>query len=188
MAPPSGGMEGRFWFANSYAEAAGRFLIACGDLQDAGHKVTNERLEIGMTGPAGEPLCIDVAVVGSLKSGKVLLSSSGVHGVEGYPGSAIQLAVMDDLSKQDPFKDHAIIFIHAVNPYGMAWWRRFNENNVDLNRNFLRSDQNYSGVPEDYDNVRGFINPESPPKRKERWFKIKTLWLILKYGFNNLKQ
>ena len=46
-------MEGGFWFANSYAEAAGRFLIACGDLQEAGHKVENERLEIGMTGPEG---------------------------------------------------------------------------------------------------------------------------------------
>ena len=58
-------MEGGFWFANSYAEAAGRFLIACDDLRDAGHKVESERLEIGMTGPDGEPLCIDVAVVGS---------------------------------------------------------------------------------------------------------------------------
>ena len=53
-----------------YAEAAGRFLIACDDLRNAGHKVENERLEIGMTGPDGEPLCIDVAVVGSLQSGK----------------------------------------------------------------------------------------------------------------------
>jgi len=29
-----------------------------------------------------------------------------------------------------------IIMVHAVNPYGMAWLRKFNENNVDLNRNF----------------------------------------------------
>ena len=98
-------MEGRFWFSNSYAEAAGRFMIACDDLRDAGHKVTSERMKIGMTGPAGEPLCIDVAVIGSLKSGKVILSSSGVHGVEGYPGSAIQLAIMDDLTKIEPFKN-----------------------------------------------------------------------------------
>ena len=40
-------MEGRFWFSNSYAEAAGRFLIACDDLKDAGHNVENDRLEIG---------------------------------------------------------------------------------------------------------------------------------------------
>ena len=78
-------MEGGFWFANSYAEAAGRFMIACDDLREAGHKVESQRLEIGMTGPEGEPLCIDVAIVGSLESGKVLLSSSGVHGVEGLP-------------------------------------------------------------------------------------------------------
>ena len=181
-------MEGGFWFANSYAEAAGRFLIACDELREAGHKVENERLEIGMTGPDGEPLCIDVAIVGSLQSGKVLLSTSGVHGVEGYPGSAIQLAVMDDLCKDDSFKDHAIIFVHAINPYGMAWWRRFNENNVDLNRNFLKRDQKYEGVPVGYETIREFINPESPPPQKERWFKLKALNLIRKYGFNNLKQ
>ena len=181
-------MEGGFWFANSYAEAAGRFLIACGDLKEAGHKVENERLEIGMTGPDGEPLCIDVAVVGSLNSGKVLLSTSGIHGVEGYPGSAIQLAVMDDLCKEEPFKDHAIIFVHIINPYGMAWWRRFNENNVDLNRNFLTRNQEYSGVPEGYEHIKEFINPQTPPPKKERWFKLKSLNLIRKYGFNNLKQ
>ena len=61
-------MEGRFWFASSYAEAAGRFLIACDDLRDAGHSVVSQRLEIGMKGPADEPLCIDVAIVGSLDS------------------------------------------------------------------------------------------------------------------------
>ena len=181
-------MEGRYWFSNSYGEAAGRFLLACNDLRDAGHKVANERLELGMTGPAGEPLCIDVAVVGSLNAGKALLSSSGVHGVEGYPGSAIQLAIMSDMCKEAPFKDHAVIFIHVVNPYGMAWYRRFNENNVDLNRNFLKSDEEYSGVPEGYHSVNYFINPQSPPKKKERWFKFKAFQFILKYGFNNLKQ
>ena len=181
-------MEGGFWFANSYAEAAGRFLIACDDLRNAGHRVRSDRLEIGIVGPEGEPLCIDVAIVGSLQSGKVLLSSSGVHGVEGYPGSAIQLANMDDLSKEKPFNNHAIIFIHAINPYGMAWWRRFNENNVDLNRNFLTNEQNYSGVPKGYEKIKNFINPETPPTKKDRWFKLKALNLIRKYGFNKLKQ
>ena len=101
-------MEGRFWFSNSYGEAAGRFLIACDELKNAGHNVVSDRLELGMKGPSGEPLCIDVAIVGSLSSGKVLISSSGVHGVEGYPGSAIQLAIMSDMCKEAPFKDHAI--------------------------------------------------------------------------------
>jgi succinylglutamate desuccinylase len=181
-------MEGRFWFSNSYAEAAGRFLIACDDLREAGHSVTNERLELNMVGPDGEPLCIDVAIVGNINSNRVLMSSSGIHGVEGYPGSAIQLSIMNEMAKDDAFDNHAVIFIHAINPYGMAWWRRFNENNVDLNRNFLTKEQEYTGSPEGYHHIKDFINPQTPPKEKERWFKLKALRLIMKHGFNNLKQ
>jgi hypothetical protein len=29
-----------------------------------------------------------------------------------------------------------VVLVHALNPYGFAWLRRVNENNVDLNRNF----------------------------------------------------
>jgi hypothetical protein len=179
---------GRRWFSNSYAEAAGRFAIACQDLTSAGHNVTHQRLKLGMKGPEAEELAIDIAVIGSLDSGKAIISSSGVHGVEGYPGSAIQLSIMEKLAKSEPFDDHGVIFIHAVNPYGMAWWRRFNENNVDLNRNFLRLDELYSGVPDGYEAVKDFINPKTVPKKNEYSFNIRALLLILKYGYPNLKQ
>ena len=178
----------RRWFSNSYAEAAGRFAIGCQDLISAGHNVTHQRLKLGMKGPEAEELAIDIAVIGSLDCGKAIISSSGVHGVEGYPGSAIQLSIMDKLAKSKPFDDHAVIFIHAVNPYGMAWWRRFNENNVDLNRNFLRLDELYSGVPDGYEAVKDFIDPKTVPKKNEYSFNIRALLLILKYGFPNLKQ
>mgnify|MGYP001174364974 FL=1 len=176
------------WFSQSYSEAAGRFSMACDSLREGNHQVRHERLMLGMEGPEKEPLAIDIAVVGSLDSGKVLLSSSGIHGVEGYPGSAIQLSIMDEMAKQDPFEDHAVIFIHTVNPYGMAWWRRFNENNVDLNRNFLTSRQSYSGTPEGYEYIREFFNPQTPPKLRDRSFLFKALGLIMRHGFNNLKQ
>jgi len=178
----------RLWFSKSYAEAAGRFAIACQELTSAGHNVSHQRLKLGMKGPVAEELAIDVAVIGSLESGKAIMSSSGVHGVEGYPGSAIQLSIMDKLAKAPPFDDHAVILIHAVNPYGMAWWRRFNENNVDLNRNFLRLDEQYSGVPEGYEKVKDFINPKTVPKKNEYSYNIRALMLMLKYGFSNLKQ
>ena len=70
----------------------------------------------------------------------------------------------------------------------MAWWRRFNENNVDLNRNFLRSDQEYIGVPEGYHHIRDFFNPKTPPPKREMMFMLKAIKLILKHGFNNVKQ
>ena len=178
----------RLWFSKSYAEAAGRFTIACQELASAGHNVSHQRLKLGMKGPVDEDLAIDIAVIGSLESGRAIMSSSGVHGVEGYPGSAIQLSIMDKLAKAPPFDDHAVILIHAVNPYGMAWWRRFNENNVDLNRNFLRLDEQYSGVPEGYEEVKDFINPKTVPKKNEYSYNIRALLLILKHGFSNLKQ
>jgi hypothetical protein len=31
----------------------------------------------------------------------------------------------------------AILLVHAINPFGFAWIRRVNEDNVDLNRNFI---------------------------------------------------
>ncbi|MFM0069193.1 DUF2817 domain-containing protein, partial [Paraburkholderia aspalathi] len=31
----------------------------------------------------------------------------------------------------------AVLLVHALNPYGFAWLRRANEDNVDLNRNFV---------------------------------------------------
>lgn len=175
------------WFSKSYSEAAGRFSIACDELK-VNHVVRHERLMLNLECPEKSQLAIDVAVIGSLESGKVLLSSSGVHGVEAYPGSAIQLSLMDKLSKQDSFDDYAVVFIHSVNPYGMAWWRRFNENNVDLNRNFLRPEQSYSGVPQGYEHIREFFNPTTPPEKRDRFFMFRALKLVLRHGFNNVKQ
>lgn len=58
---------------------------------------------------------------------------AGLHGIEGYLGSDIQSEILN------VWKNYQVqcnvIFVHAVNPYGMAWHRRVNANNVDLNRN-----------------------------------------------------
>src|SRR5690606_15375816 len=33
--------------------------------------------------------------------------------------------------------DTAVVLVHAVNPYGMAWSRRVDHDNIDVNRNFV---------------------------------------------------
>jgi len=62
---------------------------------------------------------------------------SGTHGVEGYCGSGAQV----DWLRREEFKvlpaDTGVLIIHAINPYGFAWTRRVNEDNVDLNRNWV---------------------------------------------------
>ncbi|MGB0921731.1 MAG: M14 family metallopeptidase [Alphaproteobacteria bacterium] len=92
-------------------------------------------------GPAGEVLATDCAWIGPPNPAHLLIISSGTHGVEGGAGSLGQTALLDQLPDLLP-ANTATLMIHAVNPWGFAHDRRVNENNVDLNRNFLPSFQN----------------------------------------------
>lgn len=95
-------------------------------------------------------LSIDVLFLGEHNSNEktqLLIHSSGVHGVEGFAGCAIQLnflhSIVYQLNLSIP-SNVGIVIIHCVNPYGMATLRRFNSNNVDLNRNFLLGPNDFS--------------------------------------------
>ena len=50
-----------------------------------------------------------------------------------------------------------------LNPYGMAWLRRVNENNVDLNRNFIAPGERREGASPLYARLDALLNPQSPP-------------------------
>ncbi len=78
--------------------------------------------------------------------------------MEAYPGSAIQLRLLESLPATGD--DEAIILVHVLNPYGMTHARRFNENNVDLNRSFLGPGESYSGVSDEYRALHSLLNPE----------------------------
>jgi hypothetical protein len=93
-------------------------------------------------GPEGEALFTDYAIfhpVSSDRNRPVLIHLSGLHGVEGYLGSLAQQKILDttDFSSVE----NTVVFVHAVNPFGMAWFRRTNASNVDLNRNCWRDSQ-----------------------------------------------
>jgi len=79
-------------------------------------------------GVDNEVLTIDVATKGV---GNQLILTSGIHGVEGYAGSACQLDCMQQL----PFEGIRVVLIHGINPYGFSHKSRTNECGVDLNRN-----------------------------------------------------
>ena len=84
-------------------------------------------------GPEGATLATDVAVLGRPDARHRLLVISGTHGVEGFAGSMCESTwLRDGIALRD---DLAVVVIHAINPYGFAWVRRVNEDNVDLNRN-----------------------------------------------------
>ncbi|WP_315918326.1 DUF2817 domain-containing protein [Mesorhizobium sp. SP-1A] len=88
-------------------------------------------------GPDGEPLATDVALLGRRDAAKLLILISGTHGVEGQFGSACQSAWLEANHPWRLPEDVAVLAIHLINPWGTAWSRRVNEDNVDLNRNFI---------------------------------------------------
>jgi hypothetical protein len=135
--------SGSGYFSPDYFTARSRFLSAAKRLGLAHHS-----LPIDAPSPNSEPLTINVAIAGDPQPTSALVVSSGVHGVEGFFGSAVQHAFLDGLSSAwCPPQRAAVILIHAINPFGFAWQRRFNEDNVDLNRNFLLANQQYIGAP-----------------------------------------
>ena len=127
-----------------------------------------ESILLNTKGPSGEDLTIDIGWFGDPQPSRALLHTCGLHGVEGFAGSAIQLQYLSDQETMKFPPDTAVVLIHVLNPFGMAWLRRVNESNVDLNRNFVAADEEYSGAPESYRALNTLLNPETPPSRD--WF------------------
>ena len=89
----------------------------------------------------GALLATDVAWLGPAEPSGILLVTSGTHGVEGYAGSAVQLCIAAELAAFGLDSSCAVVLVHALNPFGFAHDRRVNEDNVDINRNFVNFDR-----------------------------------------------
>jgi hypothetical protein len=120
-------------FASSYEQARRKFLAAA---RDAGAAIQS-RLHPDK-GRDGEDLAIDVALDGADGADRLLIVSSGCHGVEGFCGSGVQVAALRDPAFRDEARARcvAVLYLHALNPYGFSHLRRVTQDNVDLNRNF----------------------------------------------------
>jgi hypothetical protein len=170
------------YFSADYFMARSRWKAAA-----ALHGGRLESYSIDAATPIDEGLTIDVAIFGNPAAQKALVISSGLHGVEGLFGSAVQLATIERyLETEQLASDLAIVMIHILNPFGCAWYRRWNEENIDLNRNFLVGDEVYQGCPPAYPSLDSFLNPRSNPSRLEP-FLLKSLGLIGRYGMSALK-
>lgn len=139
------------YFSKSYRSARTRFV---GLAAERGLALERHRVE--GSGPEGELLTIDVAIAsGGPRPRRTVLVTSGVHGVEGFTGSAVQLALL----KRGLPDDVRVVLVHALNPFGMAWIRRADGDNIDLNRNFLPPDRAYEGAPPLYGRVAAAFSP-----------------------------
>ena len=121
-------------FASSYQQARAKFLAAAA----ARGAILETHVLPGMRGAEGEELALDVGRIGPATATSLLVLTSATHGVEGFCGSGAQVALLHDDGVVEAIEDcgAAVLFVHALNPYGFSHLRRVNEDNVDLNRNF----------------------------------------------------
>ena len=146
-------------FAPSYARARVKFLEAAAT---AGAAIaTHPRY---LSGIDAEVLALDTALCAPKGATRLLIVSSGCHGIEGYGGSGVQVFALHDAEWRE--KAHAagvaVLYLHALNPWGFSFGRRVTAENVDLNRNF----QDFSKplpINERYRELHALLLPEQWP-------------------------
>jgi Protein of unknown function (DUF2817) len=156
-------MSAERFFAQSYQEARSKFVTAA---EAAGLTVKSHAHPL--LGRDDEALAMDVVRAGPADAKAVLVISSACHGVEGYCGSGVQNALLADgaFHAQAQAAGVAVLYVHALNPYGFSWIRRTTHENVDLNRNW----QDFSQpLPRNvaYDDIAHAVVPPTWPPSAE---------------------
>lgn len=95
------------------------------------------------------------------KAENLLILISGTHGIEAFTGSAVQRYLLEQTPRH---QKTAVLMIHGLNLYGFKNFRRVNENNIDLNRNFVLDRSSFQSDDSQYGNLNEFLNPAQPPR------------------------
>ncbi|WP_169720887.1 M14 family metallopeptidase [Alteribacter aurantiacus] len=179
--------ETRFYFPETYEAAKEHFLEFENVLRSDYGRVEHSALRI----TEDERLTIDTFIVEAEKAERTLMITTGVHGIEGYVGLGMLdvffAKVYPDLDKETT----NLILVHAVNPWGMEEYRRFNENNVDLNRNFIddrdRFDYEFN---EAYVEVNGLLEKDRPLRQlaiEDTGFMLSAISHVIASGADTIK-
>ena len=145
-------------YFDEYEDARAHLNETVSILKDKGYNVELYSQPIN----ADDDLYIDnIYIPSNEEQTNLIVLTTGVHGIEGYIGS-VMLDVFWNEIYPDIDKDNTGVLVVAnVNPYGMKYHRRYNENNVDLNRNFILDWESFDmTVNKDYPKVDTFLGPQ----------------------------
>lgn len=114
-----------------------------------------------------------------------LILSSGLHGIEGFIGHVCQMYFLKNILSKLSDETEVILY-HILNPYGMDHFRRFNANNVDLNRNYSNTDFNLDNV--EFTKVQSFLSPRKMKTvfGSNIWFYTTVFKNILKHSVKTM--
>jgi hypothetical protein len=182
--------ENRAYFQETYMDCRKSFLDAALKLKDlyAGVEVSDLAVERRID----PDLHVDYCYIPAQTSfERLFILISGVHGVEGYAGSAIQQMFLREIVKDVHPEDMGLLIIHGVNPFGFKNNRRVTENNVDLNRNCSAEAGLYLSENQGYNDLNSFLNPKhrvSLTGFGNFFFQIAAGEKIFRYSMDGLKQ
>jgi len=137
-----------------------------------------------------EGLTIDFAFfpAGGAAREKLLVLTSGIHGLEGFTGSALQTFFLKTMLADTLKSGVSVLFVHGINAYGFKHGSRYTQHRVDLNRNWFLSDAFPVGNDDHlYDQFNAMLNPTGPAAFSDvdfSWFAAKELLPKLKSALN----
>lgn len=146
-------------FFDEYEEVRGHLKESVDKLLKEGYKVEFESYAVDEE----DDLYIDsIYLPSSKEQTNLIVLTTGVHGMEGYIGSVMLDVFWEEVYPDVDKENTGVLIVANVNPYGMKYHRRYNENNVDLNRNFILDWDNFDmSVNKDYPKVEGFLGPKT---------------------------
>jgi hypothetical protein len=165
-------------FPQNYEESRNRFREMLPHLQK---KWPNAKLHHHPLKNSPE-ISIDwITAKGVQSNEKMLLFTTGEHGIEGYVGSAILELFYQKFIALLNQNTTGITLVHMIDPWGMKHWRRTNPNNIDLNRNFVWDEEQIDpGFNPDYHNIINLVNPSQEIKHL-KWERLIFLFKYLYY-------
>ena len=178
------------YFQSSYEECRKSFIVLADKIKKKCKNVKISKLKV--ESKKDPDLTINYCYVPAQnKFKRLLILSSGVHGIEGYMGSAVQQMFMKELIENVNLTDTGVLLIHGINPYGFKYNRRVSENNVDLNRNCSKDNRLYKSVNAGYSDLYGMLNPKgkvSLTSVGNLFFQINAIQKIVQYSMKTLRQ
>lgn len=146
-------------FYDEYEDVRTHLLDTVDVLKEKGNEVQLSSYAVD----EAEGLYIDsIYIPATKKQTNLIVLTTGVHGIEGYIGSVMLDVFWQEIYTTEIDKTNTGVLVVAnVNPYGMKYHRRYNENNVDLNRNFILDWESFDmTVNKDYPKVDNFLGPQ----------------------------
>ena len=177
------------YFQESYEVCRDRFRSLSSEIKKRIYRTQISRLKVSSS--VDGDLTIDLCYLPALKKSKLIIISCGIHGVEGFAGSAVQRMFMSEILPKVDLENTGIFLIHGMNPFGFKYVRRVTENNVDLNRNCDVDKALFTGKNEGYSSLVEFLNPEKPVDMNSmgnQFFFVRAVIKIVQKSMKSLRQ